>query len=180
MNKVLAAAVAVFAAVALAPPASAVHTDVRDTEDTKGKLDLRRVEMRQGPPRKWVLKTHDNFEAETIFDKGYLLVYFDTFGTERFDYYVLLRPTRTKIKGSLWKDAKSPNNDVFLSHTRVRKPNNRTVTTTVPFRKMRTPDEQMTYRWHARSIYSGRNCRRVCIDRAPDIGSITEPYFPTS
>jgi hypothetical protein len=179
VKKVLAVVVAALATLTLALPASAVHTEVRDGDDTPGKLDLRRVEMRQGPPRKWVLKTHGGFHAGEIFDKGYLLVYFDTFGTKRFDYYVLLRPTRSRIKGSLWKDAKSPNNDVFLSNTRVRKPNKRTVSTTVPFRKMRTPDGRLTYRWHARTIYTGPKCRRVCIDRAPDNSSIHEPYVPT-
>lgn len=174
MKKVLAAALVVVSLAALSQPASAVHQAVRDPQDTSGKLDLRRVEMKPGLPRRWVLKTHEAFRANRIFDKGYLLVYFDTFGTERADYYVLLQPTRKKLKGFLWKDKKPGNDDRRLGPTRVRRANKRSITTSAPFSKMRTPG--LTYRWHVRTIYTGRNCKRVCIDKAPDNRWVTEPY----
>ena len=174
MRKALAAALVVASLSALSPPASATHQNVRDGQDTRGKLDLRRVEMKRGTPRKWVIKTHEAYRANRIFDKGYLLVYFDTFGTERADYYVLLQPTRSKIKGFLWKDRKPGNDDTRLAGTRVRRANKRSITTSAPFRKMRTPG--LTYRWHVRTIYTGKNCKRVCIDKAPDNRWITEPY----
>lgn len=174
MKKVLAAAMVVASLSAFSHPASATHQNVRDGEDTRGKLDLRRVEMKPGTPRKWVIKTHEAYRANRIFDKGYLLVYFDTFGTDRADYYVLLQPTWTKIKGFLWKDRKPGNDDRRLAPTRVRRANKRSITTSVPFREMRTPG--VTYRWHVRTIYTGKNCKRVCIDKAPDNRWITEPY----
>ena len=177
MKKVLAMAMVIPALLTLASPVSATHSNVRDDNDVSGRLDIRRVDMLQGLPREWVLKTHKGFTAKRVFDKGYLLVYFDTFGDERFDYYVLLRPTRAKFKGELYKDARNGNNDVLLGQTDLRKPNRRTVTTTVPFRKMRTPDGRLTYRWHARTIYTGPKCKRVCIDRAPEDRSVTEPYL---
>lgn len=174
MKKVLAAALVVALLPAAWSPASATHQAVRDRQDTRGKLDLRRVEMKPGLPRKWVLKTHEAYRAGRIFDKGYLLVYFDTFGTDRADYYVLLQPSRTKIKGALWKDRKPGNADRRLAPTRVRRANKRSITTSVPFRKMRTPG--VAYRWHVRTIYIGKSCKRVCIDKAPDHRWITEPY----
>ena len=174
MKKVLAAAMVVATLSALAQPASAVHQPVRDRQDTRGRLDLRRVEMKRGYPRRWVIKTHEAYRANRIFDKGYLLVYFDTFGRDRADYYVLLQPTREKMKGFLWKDKRPGNKDRRLAPTSVRRGNKRSITTSAPFHRMRTPG--LTYRWHVRTIYTGKNCKRVCIDKAPDNRWITEPY----
>ena len=177
MKKVIAGVIALAAMMTLTPSASAIHADVRDENDVDGRLDIRRVEMRQGPPRKWLIKTYRSFRADRIFDKGYLLVYLDTFGSRRPDYYVLLRPTRERIRGNLWRDAKGGNNDFMISATRVRRPNRRTISTTVPFRKMRTPDHRLNYHWHVRTIYSSPGCRRICIDRAPENRAVTEPYL---
>ncbi|MDQ4095206.1 MAG: hypothetical protein M3174_03245 [Actinomycetota bacterium] len=146
MKKVLAVALVVASLPALLQPASATHQPFRDAQDTRGKLDLRRVEMKRGLPRRWIIKTHEAYRANRIFDKGYLLVYFDTFGTDRADYYVLLQPTRSKIKGFLWKDRKPGNDDRRLAPTRVRRANKRSITTSAPFRKMRTPF--FIYVWH--------------------------------
>ena len=176
-RQLLAVVLAVAAVTLCVPPSLAEHVRVRDRNDVDGRLDLRAVEMRNGQPRRWILKTHKAFSARRIFDRGYLLVYFDTYGTKRFDYYVLLRPERSKIVGELFKDRKEAN-DEKLTSTKVRKPGKRAVVTTVPFRFMRQPDTATTYRWHARTIYSGRTCRRVCIDRAPDTRSIEELYLP--
>ena len=177
MKRLVALAILATSVMSLGPPVSASHVTVRDRNDVDGRLDLRAVEVRQGPPRKWILKTHKAFSARRIFDKGYLLVYFDTYGTKRFDYYVLLRPGRHKIKGNLWKDRKQASDEIIAA-TRVRKPGDRKVLTTVPLRKMRQGRARLTYRWHARTIFTGRHCKRVCIDRAPQARSITEPYVP--
>lgn len=161
----------------LALPAFASHQDVTDDNDVDGRLDIRRVEMEEGPPRKWTITTYKGYKPEEIFDKGYLLVYFDIRGDERFDYYLLLRPVWDKIRGNLWKDYEEAN-DEMVGHSRVRKPTGRTITATVPFKKMKIPKKQVDYRWHARTIFAGPNCRRVCIDRAPDVGSVTELLVP--
>ncbi len=177
MKRLVALALAAAALMSLGSPVSASHVTVRDRNDVDGRLDLRAVEVLRGPPRKWILKTHKAFSARRIFDKGYLLVYFDTYGTKRFDYYVLLRPGRHKIKGNLWKDRKQANDEI-IAGTRVGKPGKRKVATTVPLRKMRQGPARLTYRWHARTIFTGRHCKRVCIDRAPQARSVVEPFVP--
>ena len=177
MKRLLVLGLALGAVISLAPSSLAEHSNVRDRNDVQGRLDLRAVDMRDGPPRRWILKTHKAFSANRIFDRGYLLVYFDTYGTKRFDYYVLLRPNRHKIVGELFKDRKDAK-DEQLATTKVRKPGKRSVVTTVPFREMRKGEAALTYRWHARTLYSGRGCRRVCIDRAPNARSVEEPFLP--
>lgn len=161
----------------LALPALASHQDVSDDNDVDGRLDIRRVKMREGSPRKWIITTYKGYKAEDIFDKGYMLVYFDVRGDKRFDYYLLLRPVWDKIRGNLWKDYKEAN-DEMVGHSRVRKRSNRTITATVPFKKMKIPNSRVDYRWHARALFAGPNCRRVCIDRAPDVGSVTDLLVP--
>lgn len=158
-------------------PALASHQDVSDGNDVDGRLDVRNVEMEEGPPRKWSITTYKGYKPEEIFDKGYMLVYFDIRGDERFDYYLLLRPVWDEIRGNLWKDYKKANDEI-IGHSRVRKPNNRTITATVPFKKMKIPNNAIDYRWHVRALFAGPNCRRVCIDRAPDVGSVTELLVP--
>lgn len=178
MRRVIAASLTAATLLALAPSAGANHTVVKDNDDTPGRLDVRRVEVVGSQPRKWVIKTHNAWRVRGIFDKGYLLVYLDTFGGNRFDYYVLLRPERKKMKGGVWRDVKN-GNDFPVAPTKVNRPNQRTVRTTVPFRKLRVPDTQLDYRWHVRTIYAKRGCyRAVCMDRAPQFKSILEPLIP--
>ena len=175
MKRLVASVMVLSGLMLLAPASLAEHSEVRDRDDVDGRLDLRAVEMRNGPPRRWILETYGAFSANSIFDRGYLLVYLDTYGTDRFDYYVLLRPKRSKVVGVLFKDRKEAS-DQKLSRTKVHKPSKRSIITTVPFREMRRPDAALTYRWHARTIYTGRGCRRVCIDRAPDARAVEEPF----
>jgi hypothetical protein len=158
-------------------PALASHEDVKDEEDVDGRLDIRRVEMEDGPPRDWFITTYKGHRADRIFDKGYFLVYFDVRKDERFDYYLLLRPTFDKIKGNLWRDYKEAN-DKIVGQSRVRHPSNKTIRASVPFRKMMIPENRLDYRWQARTIFSGKTCRRICIDKAPDVGAVTELFVP--
>ena len=162
---------------ALSLPALASHEIVRDDNDTKGRLDIRRVVMEEGTPRTWSITTYRGYKTEDIFDKGYLLVYFDVRQDTRFDYYLLLRPTFDKIKGNLWRDYEEAN-DQIVGQSRVRKTNNRTIAATVPFKRMMIPESRLEYRWQARTIVSGPTCHRVCIDRAPDVGAVTELLVP--
>jgi hypothetical protein len=34
--------------------------------------------------------------------------------------------------------------------------------------------ERLTYRWWVKTLFTGRNCHRVCIDRALNKGAVTE------
>ena len=173
MKRSLALVIAAVCFLAMAP-ASAEHEVVQDQNDVSGRLDLRRVEMKEGP-RRWLMTTQKRFNADQIFDKGYFLVYLDTFGDKRFDYYVLLRSIRNRIRGDLWRDRKK-SNDEMVKRTETWRPDEKTITTTVPFNKIFRPKTRLDFRWHAVSLWSGPSCRRTCIDRAPNGRSVTELY----
>ncbi|MDQ3955183.1 MAG: hypothetical protein M3285_06515 [Actinomycetota bacterium] len=178
MRRAIAASLTAATLFSFAPQAAAHHMIVRDQEDTPGRLDVRRVEVVGSSPRSWIIKTYRTWGARGIYDKGYLLIYLDTFGGNRFDYYVLIQSLKRKLKGSVWRDLKNAN-DFVVGPTKINRSNRRTVRTTVPFRKLRVPDTQADYRWHVRTIYLKRSCwKAVCMDRAPQGGSVVEPLIP--
>ena len=92
----LAAGVAL--AVALPLLASARHLDVQDPNDTRGLLDVRRVQVVGTDRPRFTVLTFGRWTTADIYDRGFLLVYLDTFGDERFDYYALLRSVGGSMK----------------------------------------------------------------------------------
>lgn len=151
---------------------------VSDANDTPGKLDVRRVKVVRNSPLRWVIKTYNPWSVRELYDRGYFLVYLDTFGSDRFDYYVLIKSLKTRLKGNVWRDARK-GNDFSVARTKVDRVGPYTVSTTVPFRKLRVPKTQVDYRWNVRTIYSKRSCwRAVCLDRAPQFESVVEPLIP--
>ena len=178
LRRAIAASVTAATLFALVPQAAAHHMVVRDGDDTPGRLDVRRVEVVGSSPRSWVIKTYQTWGARGIYDKGYLLIYLDTFGGDRFDYYVLIQSLKKKLKGSVWRDLRTAN-DFVVGPTTINRANRRTVRTTVPFRKLRMGKTRVDYRWHVRTLYSKRSCwKAVCIDRAPHGGPVVEPLIP--
>lgn len=160
--------------------ASATHQVVRDPNDTRGKLDIRRVKIGGQRANRWQITTDRGWSVRGIFDRGYFLVHFDTFGDDDYDYYVLLRSDRRHMQGSLWRD-RQRSRDELIGTADVRRPNRRTVKATVPMRKMRFPEAAVNYRWHARTLFIRKGClKKVCIDRAPNRGAVLEPLVPTA
>ena len=177
MKRLLVLAVAVVLA-STALIASATHQEVRDPNDTRGKLDIRRVEIVGDAANRWVITTDRGWAVRRIFDRGFFLIHFDTFGDDHYDYYVLLRSDRLHMEGTLWRDPKN-SRDRQIGTAEVSRPNRRSVKVTVPLRRMRFPDAAVNYRWHARTLFIRKGClKKVCIDRAPNRGAVVEPMLP--
>ena len=164
--------VAVLAALPLW--ALATHADVQDENDVRGLLDVKFVKVSGDEKPRWEFITFGEWTTEAIWDRGYGLVYFDTSGDNRFDKYALVRSDGFGLKGSLWRDRKE-GQDVKISNLDVFRRNQKSMTVRVPFRKLDIPERRDFYRWFAETLFTGNNCRRVCIDRVPDEGSIFEP-----
>ncbi|HYI46574.1 MAG TPA: hypothetical protein VE174_14045 [Actinomycetota bacterium] len=154
--------------------AGASHQDVQDPLDTRGPLDVRSVKMTQGGryPR-WVISTWDSWKASKIFDRGYLLLEYDTLGDRHFDYYALIRSTGGRLSGTLHRDY-DRKSDRRVARLHLSRPGQGSVRVRVPLKKM-TFKDPFRYRWKAHTLWSGRRCVEVCIDRVPDSGSVTEP-----
>ncbi|MBW3594238.1 MAG: hypothetical protein KY391_01565 [Actinobacteria bacterium] len=172
MNKKV-AVIALVLAVLTPLLAFARHAPVRDPNDTRGRLDIKRAEMVTARTAKWKLTTWSPWTPKQLWDRGFILIYVDTFGSRRADYYALVRSNGRRMVGSLYRD-RARKKDVWVRSLRTRHPRGKIVIVAIPLQKLRRRDSKL-FSWHTLTMISGRHCRRFCFDRAPDDGSVTEP-----
>ena len=166
-------AAAVGAAVALPLLAVASHVDVRDGDDTRGLLDVRRVEVSGNERPTWNVITFSGWTVSEMFDAGYFLVRLDTFGDARYDYYALVRSDGFGMRGTLVRDRKSKP-DFNVGSLDAWHPTRAGVKVRVSLRKMRLGDQRVTYGWRVQTLFSSDRCPRVCIDNIPDDRAVRE------
>ena len=152
--------------------ALASHRDVRDGNDVKGRLDLRKISI-YGRPRVWNIKTYGSWSARRIWDRGYLLVHLDTLAGARFDHYALVSSDGKGMKGVLVRD-RMKRADFRVGKLRAWRSSRRGVKVTIPLAKAKIADGRDFFRWQIRTLFTGRGCRRSCIDFAP-LGPVKEP-----
>jgi hypothetical protein len=170
--------VAALVATCLAIPGfvDAHHLDVSDGNDVDGVLDIRRVAIYGRPPT-WNIVTQRRWRARSIWDRGFLLVAFNTFGSARYDYYALIRSSGRRLRAELYRD-RARKRDYKVSSLKTWRPNRRSVKVRVPLDKMSFGKKRAYYRWFAQSLLTGPDCRRTCIDLAPDRSGVREPVKP--
>lgn len=145
--------------------ALASHRDVRDDNDVKGRLDLRRVSI-YGRPRVWNIQTYDGWSRRSIWDRGYLLVHLDTLGGQRFDYYALVSSDGRGMDGVLFRDRREKA-DYRVAKLAAWRSSQRGVKVRIPLGKTKIGEGRGFFRWQLRTLFTGRGCRRSCIDFAP-------------
>jgi len=167
--------IALVVGVALLVPlfAFARHADVTDGNDTKGPLDIKRSELVQVSPAKWNVKTWVGWKAAEVWDRGFVVVYIDTFGSSRVDYYALVRSNGSKMVGALYRD-RANKKDFKVRSVRAGHPQRRLVRVVVPLGQLRRRDSKV-FRWYTLTMFSGERCKRFCFDRAPNEGAVIEP-----
>lgn len=155
--------------------ARANHQNSKDGNDVKGMLDIRKVQTfgRNKNPG-WRIITRSRMTAKAMRDTGFFLVYLDTFGDTRFDYYALVSSKGSKMQGTLWRDPANKR-DRRVGKLSVWRSDKRSVSLRVPLGKVNTGGKKrIVYRWFVKTLFTGDNCRRVCIDRAPNNSSLIE------
>lgn len=155
--------------------ARANHQDSKDGNDVQGMLDIRQVQT-FGPNKNpgWKIITFSRMTAKEMRDTGFFMVYLDTFGDSRFDYYALVSSNGSKMQGTLWRDPANKR-DRRVSQLSVYRSDKRSVSLRVPLSKMNTGGKKrIVYRWFVKTLFTGDNCRRVCIDRAPNNDALIE------
>lgn len=162
----------VVAAVVLIPVlAFAQSVELRDGNDTKGLMDASEVIFTDGETPRWTFLTFKSWTADRIWDRGFVIVNLDTFGSGRFDYYALVRSDGTKLHGELFRD-RERKDDYRVADLKVWRKNRQRVTVKVPLAKMNIGETRLFYRWIGKTLMVGVNCPKVCIDRIPDSGSV--------
>jgi hypothetical protein len=167
------------AAGSLAAVAFAGHVGVTDPNDTRGVLDIRRIDVEGTKRPRWKVITFATWGTKEIFDSGFALVRLDTYGSPRFDYYALVRSNGGRLLGSLWRDRRDKR-DYKVGSVAVWRPSRSALSVRVPLRKMKVGGRRLAYGWAVETLFTSSNCPRVCIDFAPDEGRISEPLpIPT-
>lgn len=163
-----------IAALLLLQSLGVVASPRRDSDDARGPLDVRRVAKVFLKRPLWKVETYDRWTARRILDRGYMLVYLDSFGDERADYYVLVRSAARRLRGLLFRDRLRPARDRRIARIDVWRVDLRSASFRVPLRKMIVGSRRRVLRWYAQTLLTSRLCKRVCFDRVPDSGLVED------
>ncbi len=163
-------------AMAAGPVVPGPRAQVDDPNDTRGPLDIRRVwfEDPADAPPNWTIVTYGPWHPKRLYDRGFTFVFLDTTGTDRAEYYVLIRSVGRALAGSLWRDPKR-GGDIKLLPIGVTRSSNASLTLEIPLRKLEVGPFRTYYGWYAVTTFTGRVCRATCIDRTPDTGAFDQP-----
>jgi hypothetical protein len=155
------------------------HVDRRDPNDARGPLDMRRVDVARVREPLFKVITWRRWTATRIWDQGFALVWLDTFGTARFDYYALVRSTGSRLVGDMFRDRKR-RGDRRLFSVRAWKASRNSFSVRIPLTRLRMPPSRRRYRWAVQTLFVGRGCRRTCFDFVPNQGAVRErnPFAP--
>ena len=154
--------------------ATARHVRVSDDNTTNGLLDIRLTRNSGDQAASIWIVTYKRWTLDTMWDKGYLLAWFETRADARYDYYVLARSDGRRMRGTLYRDDRS-SKDKPIADVTVWRSGKRTVRMRVPLKLMDFSAARLTYHWYAQTLFTGRLCRAVCLDRAPNSGGVEEP-----
>jgi hypothetical protein len=122
---------------------------------------------------RWKVTSWRGWKTADLWDTGHVLVYVDSFGGSRPDYYVLVSSNGGKMTAVLYRD-RERRNDRRMRSVRVRHPNAKSVNATIPMGKL-TRRSSGIYEWFVLTLFSSKDCRQVCLDRAPNSGTVVEP-----
>jgi hypothetical protein len=165
--------------------AQASHLDLTDPNDANGPLDVQEVGVWGKSPPHWRVFTYNGWSTAQLWDTGYIVIYFDTYGAlkgkdARYDYYALLSSNGRGMDGALFRDFKS-RSDVRIGGLRTWKPGRRTVNVKIAVkRRMEIGGARKVYKWYVKTVSNGAGCGHVCLDRVPNDGGVVEPLNPNA
>lgn len=163
------------AALAFAGGASADHLPVTDANDTRGPLDIRRVEVTGKKRPIWKVTTYGRWSAAKIWDFGFITVFLDTVDSPRPDFYILIGSRGSHLYADLWRDRANKPDVKVGDLRRVWRTNRSAVSVRLPLSRVKIGRKRTFFRWFVESLFTGDRCRRVCFDLAPNDGPVVEP-----
>ena len=162
---------ALGAVIAMASPG--FHSDIADPNDTKGVLDVQRVRLDHEGGTEVTLITFAEWTPASIWDQGNAYVFLDTEADEAPEYFVLVRSLGADLQATLWRDRRD-RRDMYLRKVAVRRKSPDGVSVALPIKSLEFGPARDSYFWWAATSFTGRLCRRTCLDRAPDEGSVEQ------
>jgi Ca2+-binding RTX toxin-like protein len=144
-----------------------------DENDTHGFLDVKHVDsFLETDEPVWRVVTISRWSVFRMWDRGFVLLYLDTFGGDLPDYYALIRSVGSRLRATLYR------NGHRLAALPVWRRNRRSVSIRVPFDKLLMGADRPFYRWRVVTLTD--RCRNTCFDRIPDDGAMVEPLQPVA
>lgn len=139
-----------------------------DENDTHGFLDVKHIDssLETNEPV-WRVITISRWSVFRMWDRGFVVVYLDTFGGPLHDYYALVRSVGVRLRATLYR------NGHRLGSLSVWRRNRRSVSIRIPFDKLLVAADRDFYRWRVVTLTD--RCRNTCFDRIPDDGAMVEP-----
>ena len=167
----VAAAIAALTVMALAGPR--FHDDVSDADDTRGLLDVRKVQLDHQGGTEFTVITFATWKVPTLWDRGNAFVLLDTEGGAPAEYFALVRSTGRALEGSLWR-VRHGRSDRLVRRLTVRRKTGKSISIAVPTKGLKFGRSRESYRWWVSTTFTGAGCRRTCVDRVPDEGSMEQ------
>ena len=149
---------------------SCLNPSPQDQDDTHGFLDVKQVaSFLETDVPAWRIVTISRWSVFRMWDRGFVVVYLDTFGGALPDYYALIRSVGARLRAKLYR------NGHRLASLPVWRRNSRSVSIRVPLDKLLIGAERFFYRWRVVTLTD--RCRRTCFDHIPDEGAMVEPLL---
>jgi hypothetical protein len=165
----------VGAAGALLISASANHLPTNDPDDTRGPFDARRVEVLGQTQPRWKVITWPRWTTAAVWDTGYAMIFIDTFGTPRPDFYILVGSAGNGMYAHLYRDRQNKSDLYRGEIERVGRSDKRSFFVRVKLARLNLGARRTLFRWRVETLFTGDECRRVCFDQIPDQGTVIEP-----
>ena len=173
MRRKILALAGIVGAVAFLPwLAGAEPESFKDPNDTKGRMDVKRVEVGGNDRVRYTIVTFPKWKTSAVRDRAFVVIHFDTFGNDRFDYYALIGSNGSKVTGALWRDRRNKS-DRKVATLSPWRPGLRSVGVRIPITRMRWPETRDFYKWRVQTLFSGKECRSVCFDLVPNNRRVT-------
>ncbi len=173
------ATIAVLISAGSAPGAlsKASRLEVADPKESHSRLDVREVDA-DSTARDLVFTvlTWRRWRAPQIRDRSYLLIHLDPRSGSR--YYALVRSGGGGMSAVLFH--KQGGRDVRAGRLKVWRTDRKSVSVRIPRRRLALPPPGGQYSWRVQSLTTGKRCKRVCFDLAPDAGDAVETVPPAA
>ncbi len=179
MKARIALSLVVVAAATIPLLASAEHLNVRDTNDTQGKLDVRVVRLQGTEAPAFNIIMFPRWTARQIWDRGYVLVLFDTFGNPDYDYRAMVRSKQSSLEGILFR-IRANGGQRRVADLSVWREGPKHLAVSVPLDLMRVGESRTYYRWYVETLFTSNNCPDVCFDLVPSESGVIEPLSSPS
>lgn len=152
----------------MAVTAGAHDTDLLDPNDSRSRLDVRQVRLAHQPgPPTWTVVTFGGWRTAEMWDRGYIMVFLDTEQGPGAEYYLLIRSTGSRLKGSLWR-ARAVGPDSHRGPVPVKRFSRLSASVQVGLSRLVFGESRSFYRWWVQTLYTSPRCPRTCQDRAPN------------